>query len=132
MKPLAFEGADTTPAEQRREAEAEQRRGGSGWRYDADRPPMFDTSDLREAVRVLLTHMLRCASPQCSGYALRQFKGVRQCRAGTSSAEILLCDDCEPPQVGPLASFRWFQPHDLPFAAALRAVLRHLARGSSG
>lgn len=84
---------------------------------------------LLEAVRSLIFHAVPCAvcRDQAGGRpATRRVFGMVEQRAGRQTAEVDICDDCEPPKGNVFRSYRWGLPFDLPYAGALRLVLQHL------
>jgi hypothetical protein len=93
--------------------------------FTAEAAPTF--TDLRAALQYLVGEMVPCRVCGASGApALRRVFGSVEARAGRQTAEVMLCDDCEPPTGSPFGQYHWGQAHDLPYANALRFVLRHL------
>lgn len=85
--------------------------------------------DLASALRELVFHALPCAScrHRAGGRpATRRVLGTVESRAGRQTAEVSICDDCEPPASGAFYAYRWGLAFDLPHAGALRVVLKHL------
>lgn len=84
-------------------------------------------TDLCAALQHLVGQMVPCRVCGPAGApALRRVFGSVEGRAGRQTAEVVLCDECDPPTGSPFGQYQWGQAHDLPYAGALRFVLRHL------